>query len=71
MSIYDEPLVITITVPNTTYGDYMQVKGVLMDAATAFVDWEQLHNHAPDAVSAPGRILMQIAEALPSITVAT
>ena len=58
--------VVVIDVPNVTLGDYLIVKGSLMDAATAFIDWEKLHSGEADAIDAPGRILIQIARGLPS-----
>lgn len=61
----EDELVVRLDVPNTTIGDYITVRGAMLDAAAAFVDWERLHAGDQDAIDAPGRILLQIADRLP------
>jgi hypothetical protein len=61
----DHHTVVRIDVPGATIGDYVTAKGALMAAACDYIDWERLHDHEPDAIAPPGRILMQIAARLP------
>lgn len=56
---------VTITLPdNVTCGDLLTAAGAVMDASTSFVDWEELHHHNPDAISAPGRVLLDLSHQL-------
>lgn len=58
-------LTITITIPpGATNSDLITVRGALFDASTTFVDFEKLHAGQPDAISAPGRVLLALADSL-------
>lgn len=53
-----------------TMGHLRAVQGAIFNASTEFVDWERLHQEGndrgggPDAISPPGRILLDIAHQL-------
>lgn len=50
---------------DATIGDFIAAKGALFDAASTYVDWEDLHAGKPDAVSTTGKIILALANALP------
>jgi hypothetical protein len=63
----EEHQTLWITLPDdVTIGDLKAVKGSLMDAASVYIDWDLLRSGAPDAISAPGRVLLAIVERIPS-----
>lgn len=61
---------ITITLPDhTTEKDLLAAAGAIIQASTVFVDWERLHTTwypEPDAISAPGLMLLSLARQLTS-----
>lgn len=55
-----------VTEPHSdaTIGDYLSAIGAITHVAANFIDWEKLNDNQPDAVSAPGRILLDAANKL-------
>lgn len=63
--VRDRTITVEIILPkNSTMGDLITARGSLMDAVTDFIDWDLLRDHEDDAISPPGKILLDIARAL-------
>lgn len=58
---------IEIDLPDgVTIGDIREAQGAIMNASTDFVDWSEIYESesSRNAISAPGRILLDIARQL-------
>jgi hypothetical protein len=48
----------------TTLGAMNEAAGAVIAASAGFVDWEALHDNAPDAITPAGHVLLAIAHQL-------
>lgn len=54
-----------VTLPEgITIGDLIEAGGAMLGAATTFIDWDALYDGAPDAISMPGKILLDLGRQL-------